>query len=39
MQEYRAASASHSRTLVVADLDDEIVEMVFPPEAVAWLVG
>jgi len=39
MQEHRAAAAGHPRTGIVVDLDDEIVEMVVPPQPVAWFSG
>ena len=39
MQEHRAAAAGHPRAGIVVDLDDEIVEMVVPPQPVAWFSG
>jgi hypothetical protein len=39
MQEYRAAAAGHARPGVVVDLDDEVVQMIFPPQPVAWFSG
>ena len=39
MQKHRAAAAGHPRAGIVVDLDDEIVEMVIPPQPVAWFSG
>ena len=39
MQEHRAAAAGHPRAGIVVDLDDEIVDMIVPPQPVAWFSG
>src|ERR1700752_1432337 len=39
MQEYRAAAAGYPRACVVVDFDNEIIEMILPPEPVAGLTG
>ena len=39
MDEHRAAAPSHPRAGVVVDFDDEIVQVVLPPEPVAWFSG
>ena len=39
VQEHRAAAAGDPGTGVVVDLDDEVVEVVLPPQAVAWFIG
>jgi Zn-dependent protease with chaperone function len=39
MDEDRAAPAGHPWAGVVVDLDDEIVEVVVPPQPVAWFTG
>ena len=38
MQKNGAAAAGYPRTNVVVDLDDEVVEMIVPPEPVARLI-
>src|SRR6266404_186266 len=35
MQEYRAAAALDARGIVVVDLDNEIVNMIVPPQSIA----
>ena len=39
MHEDGAAAAGHSRAGIVVDLDDEVVEMIVPPQPVAWFSG
>src|SRR5262245_30324133 len=39
MQEYGAAPAGNPRPRVVIDFDDQVVQMVVTPEAVARLIG
>src|SRR4029453_16430734 len=39
MQEHRAPPAGNARPGIVIDLDDDVVQPVVPPEAVAWFIG
>jgi hypothetical protein len=39
MYKYRAAAAGDAGPDVVIDLDEQIVEPVIPPKAVAWFMG
>src|SRR4029079_12779558 len=39
MQKNTAAAAGHPRAGIVVDLDDEIVEMIVPPQPVTWFSG
>ena len=39
MDEHGAATAGYPGPGVVVDLDDEVVEVVVAPEAIAWFIG
>ena len=39
MDEHRAAPPGHPRPRVVVDFDDEVIEMVVPPQPVAGFIG
>ena len=39
MDEDGAASAGHPRPRIVIDLDNDIVQTVFPPQPIAWFNG
>src|SRR5262245_59840362 len=39
VQEYGTAALSHPRAPIVVDLDDEVVEPVLAPQAIAWFIG
>src|SRR5262245_25833600 len=39
MEEHGAAATCHPGTHVVIDLDDEVVEAIIAPEAIAWFIG
>jgi hypothetical protein len=39
MQENRAAAPGDARTGVVVEFDNQIIEVVFPPQAIARFIG
>jgi len=39
VDEYGAAPARNARPSIVIELDDEVIEVIVAPEAIAWFIG